>query len=109
MEAGRPIRITPKTGKMLVFPGQNGKLVFTKSSFVRNPGGNAVKGSFNTHMKSWFANPTNVTSAIYASGFMKDLETEMSLALNKKGAGISAANAVIRTVSAKYSQGRKVL
>lgn len=109
MEAGRPIRITPKTGKMLVFPGKDGKLIFTKSSYVRNPGGNAVKGSFTTHMRKWFSNPSNVNSAIYASGFMKDLEKEIALALNKKGAGISAANGAIRSVSAKYSQGRKTL
>ena len=109
MEAGRPIRITPKNGKMLVFPGRDGNMVFTKKSFVRNPGGNAVKGSFNSHMKKWFDNSSNTMNAISASGFMKDLEKEMTIALNRKGAGISAANGAIRSVSAKYSQGKRVI
>jgi hypothetical protein len=109
MEAGRPVVIMPKTGKMLVFPNRDGKLIFTKKSFVRNPGGNAVRGSFEGHMKKWFANPSNINSAVMASGFMKDLEKEMALALNRKGAGISAANNVIKTVSTKYSQGKRVL
>lgn len=109
MEAGRPVIITPKTGKMLVFPNKNGKLIFTKKSVVRNPGGNAVKGSFEKQMRTWFANPQNIKSAIYSSGMMKTLEKEMALALNKRGAGVSAANNVIRTVSAKYSEGKKVI
>lgn len=110
MESGRPLRISAKASKTLVFPNRNGNdLVFAKSVLVRNPGGKAVKGAFSTHMRSWFSSPGNISSAISASGFNKSLEKELAMALNKKGAGVSVANNVIKSVSTKYSQGKTVL
>jgi hypothetical protein len=45
MESGTPITIRPKLGKFLVFE-VDGETVFTKKSFVPNPGGTQVAGSF---------------------------------------------------------------
>lgn len=109
MEAGRPIVIIPKRGKFLVFPNKNGELIFTKRSYVRNPGGKYVKGAFDSHMKSWFSNPSNINSALTSSGFVKELENGVAKVLNKNGAGATEVNAVIRTISTKYSQGRTQL
>ena len=110
MESGRPIRISAKSSKNLVFPNRSGSgLVFAKSVVVNNPGGKEVKNSFSSHMRSWFSNPGNISLAITSSGFNRALEKELALALNKKGAGMQVANGVIRSVSTKYSQGRTVL
>ena len=45
MEAGNPITIRPRNGKILVFD-VDGEKIFTKKSYVPNPGGTAVSGSF---------------------------------------------------------------
>jgi hypothetical protein len=45
MEAGQPVIIKPRNGKVLVFD-LDGETIFTKKSYVPNPGGTAVSGSF---------------------------------------------------------------
>jgi hypothetical protein len=45
MEAGNPVTIKPRNGKILVFD-LDGEKIFTKKSYVPNPGGTAVSGSF---------------------------------------------------------------
>ena len=45
MEAGNPVTIKPRNGKVLVFD-LDGEKIFTKKSYVPNPGGTAVSGSF---------------------------------------------------------------
>jgi hypothetical protein len=45
MEAGNPVTIKPRNGKVLVFD-LDGEKMFTKKSYVPNPGGTAVSGSF---------------------------------------------------------------
>lgn len=45
MEAGQPVTIRPRNGKVLVFD-LDGEKIFTKKSYVPNPGGTAVSGSF---------------------------------------------------------------
>ena len=53
MEAGNPITIRPRNGKVLVFD-LDGEKIFTKKSYVPNPGGTEVSGAFartfNTYM-----------------------------------------------------------
>ena len=106
MESGRPVTIVPRRGKMLVFPGKDGKMVFTKKSFVQHPGGKPTKGSFDSHMRKWFSNPANMSNALSSSGFMKDLENNISKALNKNGGGAKEVNTAIKSVSIKYSEGK---
>jgi hypothetical protein len=45
MEEGNPVTIRPRSGKFLVFD-VDGEKVFTKQSYVPNPGGIQVSGSF---------------------------------------------------------------
>lgn len=110
MESGRPLRISAKASKSLVFPNRSGDgLVFAKTVLVNNPGGKEVKNSFSTHMRSWFSNPGNISVAISSSGFNKALEKELANALNVNGAGSVVANSIIRSISTKYSQGRTAI
>ena len=105
MEAGNPITIKPRNGKFLVFD-VDGEKVFTKKSYVPNPGGTEVSGSFvrafNTYMN------TQASIMLEDVGFYDKInqetlkESEVALSrissgnLNSSGLAKESANKIAR-------------
>jgi hypothetical protein len=55
MEAGIPVKISPKNSQVLAF-NDNGEQVFTKKPVVVNkPGGQAVEGQFESNFENFFS------------------------------------------------------
>lgn len=72
MEEGTPINITPKRGKFLVFQLE-GQDIFAKQSFVPNPGGDAVRGSFASAFNSYIENTAD--TVLTDMGFYDKINT----------------------------------
>lgn len=53
MEEGTPLDIFPRQSQFLVYD-LNGETIFSKHSYVRNPGGEDVQGSFKSAFTSFF-------------------------------------------------------
>jgi hypothetical protein len=100
MEAGSPVSfITSKT--IAIAPG--GSVIFIppgKTINIKSPGGTAVAGSFQKHYRAWWA--ANFPSALDDSGISKKLEINMARALNKTGAGRTAARNAIKSTLGRY-------
>lgn len=82
MEAGMPIKITPRLSKRLVFE-IDGILVFMPqgaSVTVKRPGGNPVKNSFTLAYAHFFSGQL-VNESIKRSGFQKIFNSSMAKAL----------------------------
>ena len=83
MEAGIPVKISPKQAERLVFD-INGYTVFMpkgKSVFVKKPGGVAVKNAFETAY-NYFFKSNLVNLSIKKSGFQKIFNSSISKALD---------------------------
>jgi len=105
MEAGNPITIRPRNGKVLVFD-LDGEKIFTKKSYVPNPGGTAVSGAFERAFNSYM----NRQAAIMLEdvGFYDKIDQEMlkesevtlsrisSGNLNSSGMAKESANRIAR-------------
>jgi len=74
MEAGNPVTIKPRNGKVLVFD-LDGEKIFTKKSYVPNPGGTAVSGAFERTFNSYM----NKQAAMMLEdvGFYDKIDKEM--------------------------------
>lgn len=74
MENGIPVTIRPKKSNVLVFD-DNGNTIFTRGPVnVENPGGDAVQGSFENVVDSFF-NRYFAQSYLASSGFTAHLKT----------------------------------
>lgn len=105
MEEGKPLTIVPKNSSFLVF-NVEGKDVFTKRSFILNPGGADVKGSFVNAFNLYMQNTANVI--LKDMGFydkinnMMEKESEYALSkinkgnIDSKGMADSSINKIIR-------------
>lgn len=107
METGKPIIY--RTSKNTPMP-ENGQLRFVAAGTViknYNPGGKAVKGSFEKFYKQWFA--TKVDSVINSSGIIQKIDAETAKILNNKKAGsVQVRNAIINLLK-QYSKGAEVI
>lgn len=74
MEDGTPLTINPKRGKLLVFQ-LNGQDIFAKQSYVPNPGGTAVQGSFANAFNSYIENTAD--SVLTDMGFYDKINSMM--------------------------------
>ena len=72
MEAGTTVTITPRSGDVLAFQGEDGEMVFTSEEVtVTNPGGN-VAGQFAAAARDFF---TNYLDKGMLKALMRGLET----------------------------------
>ena len=72
MENGETIIITPKRGKYLKYSLEDGRFVTSTKSIVRNPGGDDVKGSFETAFRDF--TKTQGLQVLQKFGFFKRIE-----------------------------------
>jgi hypothetical protein len=74
MEDGNPITIRPRSGKFLVFD-VDGEKIFTKQSYVPNPGGTQVSGSFQRTFEDYMNRQASLM--LEDVGFYDKINTEM--------------------------------
>lgn len=74
MESGNPVTIKPRNGKFLVFD-VDGEKVFAKKSYVPNPGGTAVSGSFVRAFNNYMNKQASVM--LEDVGFYDKIDQEM--------------------------------
>ena len=88
MESGTPVTITPKRAKSLVFE-VDGELVFSKQSYVTNPGGVEVQNSFTETFNMFMTSRAN--EVLIELGFYERIErailSETKLVLRKISSG----------------------
>jgi hypothetical protein len=72
MEKGDPLIIKAKRGKYLKFTLEDGTFITTTESFVRDPGGREVQGSFETTFNNFMSNQGIQT--LQKFGFFKMIE-----------------------------------
>jgi hypothetical protein len=72
MEKNDPITITPKERKYLTFRLKDGRFVSTTESFVRNPGGPEVAGSFEKTFNNFMIKQANAVLTKF--GYFKRIE-----------------------------------
>lgn len=109
MESGTPVTITPKRAKSLVFE-VDGELVFSKQSYVPNPGGIAVQNSFTETFNLFMTSRAN--EVLIELGFYERIErailSETKLVLRKISNGTISGMAMQASSSAaKISKGAK--
>lgn len=75
MENGETIIVTPKKARYLKFEIDDGQFVTLEKSVVRNPGGTAVRGSFEATFKEFMIGQGN--SILQRLGFFKRIEQAM--------------------------------
>jgi hypothetical protein len=105
MEEGNPITIKPRSGKFLVFD-IDGEKVFAKQSYVPNPGGTQVSGSFERVFEDYMNRQASLM--LEDVGFYDKInreilkESELSLSrissgnLNGSGMAKESANRIAR-------------
>jgi hypothetical protein len=88
MESGQPLVITPKSSEFLAFE-IDGEQIFARSTYVQNPGGPYVAGSFRAVFEEYFKSrlPNN---ALRDSGFYDTIEQGISEETMKVSSRISA-------------------
>jgi hypothetical protein len=101
MESGTPVTITPKRAKSLVFE-VDGELVFSKESYVVNPGGQAVQNSFTETFNTFMTSKAN--EVLIDLGFYERIEkailSETKLVLRKISGGTISGMAMQAASSA---------
>lgn len=96
MEEGNSLDIYPKQAEFLVYD-LNGETIFSKHSFVQNPGGEQVKGAFQSAFTSFF-NSNLPEKALKEFGFYSTIlngiekETAAVMSIVKSGNVSSAKN-----------------
>ena len=108
MEYAKPVYITAKNAKAIVFSGKDGKSIFIRKPNgvnVLKPGGSYVKGAYSTYFNKWFSNPANINSAILKSSYITTLESQLAKYLSKANSKKAVGLAVISHVSNMYSRG----
>lgn len=88
MESGQPLQITPKNSEFLAFE-IDGEQIFARSTYVQNPGGPYVAGSFRAIFEEYFKSrlPNNV---LRDSGFYDTIEQGISEETLKVSSRISS-------------------
>lgn len=88
MESGQPLQITPKNSEFLAFE-IDGEQIFARSTYVQNPGGPYVAGSFKAIFEEYFKSrlPNN---ALRDSGFYDTIEQGISEETLKVSSRISS-------------------
>ena len=109
MESGTPVKITPKRAKSLVFE-VDGELVFSKQSYVTNPGGVEVQNSFTETFNMFMTSRAN--EVLIELGFYERIErailSETKLVLRKISSGTISGMAMQASSSAaKISKGAR--
>ena len=109
MESGTPVTITPKRAKSLVFE-VDGELVFSKQSYVTNPGGVEVQNSFTETFNMFMTSRAN--EVLIELGFYERIErailSETKLVLRKISSGTISGMAMQASSSAaKISKGAR--
>lgn len=109
MESGTPVTITPKRAKSLVFE-VDGELVFSKQSYVTNPGGVEVQNSFTETFNMFMTSRAN--EVLIELGFYERIErailSETKLVLRKISNGTISGMAMQASSSAaKISKGAR--
>ena len=108
MENGQGVFIRAKNAKALVFMGRDGYPVFIRNPkrvYVRNPGGDPVKGAYTSHFQKWFSNKNNISAAVAKTSFVTNLESQLAKYIEQANANKAVGLKVISTVSNAYSKG----
>jgi hypothetical protein len=90
MEQGDPIDIYPRQAQFLVYD-LNGETVFSKHSYVRNPGGDNVSGAFQSAFTSFF-NSNLPDKALKEFGFYTTIINKIGSETNSVAPIVRAAN-----------------
>ena len=88
MESGQPLEILPKNGKFLVYE-VDGETVFSKGSYVSQPGGPYVANAFREIFQQYF-NSRMPNAALRDSGFYDTIEQGLVNETIKVSSAISA-------------------
>jgi hypothetical protein len=101
MESGTPVTITPKKAKSLVFE-VGGELVFSKQSYVANPGGVAAQNSFTETFNQFMTSKANevLTDLGFYERIEKAILSETKLVLRKISSGTISGMAMQAAASA---------
>lgn len=77
MEYNIAVTVKRKRAKMLAFPGNNGKIVFTKGPIVvENPGGEATTGAFTAAWTNWWGGAG--ANQVFQDSINDTLENDLS-------------------------------
>lgn len=99
MEEGDPIDIYPKQAQFLVYD-LNGEMIFSKHSYVKNPGGDKVKGAFQSAFTSFF-NSNLPEKALKELGFYDTILNGLKRQTDGVASTVRSGN-----ISAAKSQGK---
>jgi hypothetical protein len=107
MESGLPVSFTAK--RVLAFMGRDGIAFIAPGTHVNilHPGGVSTNNAFGEYMLEWYTRNGNVV--MDSSGFYEKLAREVSLVLNRKGAGITQVRQVVAQVANSVGAGKTVI
>ena len=107
MESGKMVSFTAK--KVLAFMGNDG-IAFIKPGTTVNiahPGGIETNDSLAKYMLEWYT--TKGATVLEASGIYEKISNDVSIALNEKGAGITAVKTAVAKIANTISGGKDVI
>lgn len=107
MESSKNVSFTAR--KVLAFMGNNG-IVFIRPGTTINiahPGGIATNNAFAEHMLEWYT--VKAAEIIDSSGLYKRIESEVSHALNTKGAGVTQVKQIVAKIANSINGGEDIV
>ena len=108
MEDGNPVTIRPRRGKFLVFD-VDGEKVFTKKSYVPNPGGTQVSGSFERTFQDYMNRQASLM--LEDVGFYdkidKEILKESELSLSRISSGNLNSSSMAKESASKIARRSK--
>lgn len=108
MEDGNPVTIKPRRGKFLVFD-VDGEKVFTKKSYVPNPGGTQVSGSFERTFQDYMNRQASLM--LEDVGFYdkidKEILKESELSLSRISSGNLNSSSMAKESASKIARRSK--
>jgi hypothetical protein len=110
MESGETVKILPKRGKYLRYVSKNGTFVTSEMSVIPNPGGDFVKGSFQTTFNRFMGSQASfvLSRARYFETIEQSIIQERRLAIPRINKGMTADAAKRAQISAARITSRVV-
>lgn len=105
MESGRPVSFTTK-GYIAFLSKDSGGIKFLPprtNVIIRNPGGKAATGSFESFVETWYA--TKVDTVVRQSGLFQNMGRAVARTMNETNVSAPAVREAIRIVTEKHAQG----
>jgi hypothetical protein len=105
MESGKPVSFTTK-GFIAFLSKDSNSINFLPprtNVIIRNPGGKAATGSFESFVETWYA--TKVDIVVRQSGLFENMGRAIARTMNETKVSAPAVRETIRVVTEKYAQG----